>query len=111
SQLRQPPADPTRPARRRAPVRGVDSPGLDVDAAGDPPAGEARNALEHRDPEVELDLLGEAQVRVEQVGESIAAPRPRLDLEHEELAAVAAELDLTRLEVPVERRQAERARR
>ena len=37
--------------------------------------------LEHGRPHVQLDLLGHAQARVEQIGEPVSAPRPGLDVE------------------------------
>src|SRR5918994_180580 len=81
----------------------------DLDAAGQPAAGELGRALEDGGPHVQLDLLAHAQVVVEQVREPVARARPRLDAELEQLPARRRELDLAGLEVPLERDEAERA--
>src|SRR5919199_632415 len=77
----------------------VDTTRADLDAAGEPPLGELRDPLEDRRPHVQLDLLAHAQVVVQEVGEPVARPRPRLDAE---LPGRGAEADLPRLEVAVE---------
>jgi hypothetical protein len=61
--------------------RPVDAPGVDVDAGGEAAAGEGGHLLDHRRPHVQLDLLGHAQAVVHDVGEAVAAARPRLDAE------------------------------
>ncbi len=76
------------------------------------PLGERDDALEHRRPHVQLHLLGEAQVRVQEVRQPVAAARPRLDRElQRSVAAASAELDLTGLEMARQRREAKRCRR
>src|SRR4051794_2907767 len=91
----------------------IGAPRLDVDAARHPPAGQVDDALEERDPHVRLDLLGHAQPVVEQVAKAVAAARARDDLEADAPLALVArvELDLPRLEVPVEGGEAEGPRR
>ena len=86
---------------------------VDLDPAGEAPARGPRDPLDERGPHVQLDLLGHAQVVVEQVREAVAAAGPRLDLEAQPPsgAGSGAELDLARLEMAGERREAERARR
>jgi hypothetical protein len=60
---------------------------------------------------VQLDLLGEAQVGVEQVREAVAAARPGFNYEVESAVAVLCpELYLPRFEMPHEGRQAKRHR-
>src|SRR3954466_16351661 len=80
---------------------------LDLDAAGDAAARGTHDALEHGRPHVQLDLLGHPHAVVEQVRETIAAARPRLDVEDESIAlAGRGELDLAGLEMAVERCEA-----
>src|SRR5215217_9414887 len=103
-------------ARARSAVSGrspriamVHAARLDLDAAGDAPARGTHDALEQGRPHVQLDLLGHPHAVVEQVGETIAAARPRLDVEDEPIAlAGRGELDLAGLEMAVERCEAKR---
>src|SRR3954454_16378217 len=69
----------------------VHAAGTDLEAAGQAGAGELCHLLEHRGPHVQLDFLAHAQLLVEQVRESVAGPRPRLDGELEPLAVVRCE--------------------
>ena len=59
---------------------------------------------------MKLDLLRYAQAVVQQLREAIAAARPRLDVELEQLAVRRPELDLARFEVPGQSRQSKRPR-
>src|SRR5215210_1137445 len=92
--------------------RVLHAPRMDLEEAVAAAVGELDHLLEERCPHVELDLLGHTQVPVEEIGEAVAAARPRLDGEGEPVAlARGAELDLAGLEVPGERDEAEGARR
>jgi hypothetical protein len=93
------------------PAAVVDARGADLDASRQAPAGQVRHPLEHRGPHVQLDLLAHTKVVVQQVRETVARARPRFDAELEQLARVRREADLARLEMTVERDEAERARR
>jgi len=88
--------------------RPLDAPRVDVDARGEVAAGEARDALDHRRPHVQLHLLRHAQAVVHDVGEAVAAARPRLDAEQHVVAVGrGAPLDLAGFQMAVERREAE----
>ena len=84
---------------------------LDPEPAVARAAGELHHAFEEGRPHVELHLLGDAEPVVEELGQPVAAPRPRFDLEVEPLAVRRAKLDLPGLEMPRERDEAKRARR
>src|SRR5215210_3133214 len=82
-------------------------PGVDAQPAGPAATRQVRYAFEDRGPHVELDLLREPEPVVHQLGEPVAAARPRLDLELDELSIGGAELDLAGLEMAGERDQPE----
>ncbi len=85
-----------------------DPPGAHGHAAPQPPSGGGRQPQARLDPQVELDLLGQQQPVVEQARQPVARPRPGLDLEQQPLTApLAAEGDLTGLQVPPERGEPE----
>src|SRR3954465_15698716 len=91
---------------------GIHAPGPDLDAACQAATGELGDALEHRRPHMQLDLLAHAQVLVQQIRQPVARSRPRLDAELRHRPVVArSELDLAGLEVSVQGREAERRRR
>src|SRR5215211_4274420 len=99
--------------RSRATIGGVLDPArVDLEQAVTATLGQVDHPLEERRPHVELHLLGHAQVPIEEIGEPVAAARPRLDREREPVAlARGAELDLPGLEVARERCEAEGGRR
>src|SRR5215207_9049686 len=59
---------------------------------------------------MKLDLLGEAQAVVEELGKAVAASRPRLDVEFQQLSIRGTEFDLTSLEVPCQSHEPKRPR-
>src|SRR5829696_90628 len=73
--------------RSRATVAGVlHPPGMDLEPAVAFALGELDDALQEGGPHVELHFLGHTQVPVEEIGEAIAAARPRLDREAHPIA-------------------------
>src|SRR5215210_699522 len=84
---------------------------VDAKPAGSLPARKVDDTLEERGPHVELDLLRYAHAVVQELREAVAAARPRLDVELEQLAVRGPELDLARLQMPGQRRQPKRPRR
>jgi hypothetical protein len=97
----------------QTPEVGFDAPRVGLDPPVETPPGQLGHPLQDRGPHVELDLLGHAQVLVQELGQPVAAARPRLDGEDEATAVVALgpELDLTRLQVAVEGGKSEGGRR
>src|SRR6185437_2221842 len=84
--------------------------GTDGDATLWPAAGQRGRAHAEVRPHVELDLLGQPQLVVQQGRQPVAGPGPGLDLEAQRVTVrPGPELDLARLEVPVQRREPERA--
>ncbi len=83
-----------------AKMGGLDPARGDDDSAFHPASRELDYALEDRGPHVQLDLLGQPQVRVHEVREAVAAARPGLDREFESaMVGARAELDLPGLEM------------
>src|SRR5215207_456661 len=83
--------------------------GVDAKPAGALSAGELDRAFEEGRPHVELDLLRQTEAVVQELGQPVAAPRPGLDLELEQLSVRCAELDLPSLQMACERDESERA--
>src|SRR5829696_2328698 len=87
-----------------------DLPRIDAEAARAPSPRYLYDAFEKRCPHVELDLLRDPKAVIQELGEAIAAPRPRLDAKLEQLAVRRPKLDLTGLQMAGERDEPKRSR-